>query len=292
MRALAVVLVLQACGTEAPPAWMAGLDDTQSLAALSIPGTHDSGALFEPLAGLAKTQDLTIAEQLAAGVRYFDVRCRHFDDGFLIYHGAIDQNQTFDELVATMYGFLDAHPTETLIASIKEEAAPSGATRPFDATFADYVSRAPERWYLEPQIPTLGAARGKLVLLRRFDTTLAPLGLAATAWPDNVTFTMANPDAAIRVQDEYAVTDNAAKWTAIEALLTEARSDSATLYLDYTSGFQTMDGLSNITLVSDEINARLDATLAALPIPSHVGVLVMDHVTAERVAAVIATNGP
>jgi 1-phosphatidylinositol phosphodiesterase len=287
MRAVVLVALVTACGSDSEPAWMAGIDDARSLTELSIPGTHDSGARFEPLAGLAKTQDLTIAEQLDAGVRYLDVRCRHFEDAFLIYHGAIDQNQTYDEVLATLYAFLDAHPSETIIASVKQEAAPDGNTRTFEATFADYVARDPERWYLDPAIPALGEARGRIVLLRRFDA-VAPLGLAAVAWPDNATFTIANPDP-IRVQDEFEVTANAAKWAAIEALLVEASGDSATLFLNYTSGFQTVDGLSNITAVSDEINGELDASLAARG-TVRTGVLVMDHVTAARVAAVIATN--
>ena len=69
------------------PDWMADLDDTRMVAELTIPGTHDSGARFDLAQGLAKCQDLTIADQLAAGVRFFDLRCRHVQDQFLIYHG-------------------------------------------------------------------------------------------------------------------------------------------------------------------------------------------------------------
>ncbi|MBN2843687.1 MAG: hypothetical protein JXM68_11380, partial [Sedimentisphaerales bacterium] len=49
--------------------WMQDLKDTALLSQLSIPGTHDSGARFEPIGGTAKCQNLTIAEQLAIGVR-------------------------------------------------------------------------------------------------------------------------------------------------------------------------------------------------------------------------------
>ncbi len=292
-HALIAIVVLTACGgSTEDPAWMARFDDNRSLTALSIPGTHDSGAHEEPYPGLAKCQDLTIAQQLAAGVRYFDLRCRHFNDTFLIYHGAIDQEQTFDDVLATLYAFLDAHPSETIIASVKEEAVSSGTTRSFEATFADYQSRSPEHWLLGASIPRLGDARGKLVLLRRFAATAAPLGIDATVWADSATFTIEDADARLRVQDEYVVASNDAKWAAIDALLTEARTDTspATLFLDYTSGYQTMNALPNITSVSDDINVRLDASLAAIVGPAHLGILVMDHVTAARVRAVIATN--
>lgn len=271
---------------------MASLPDDRGLAALSIPGTHDSGARFEPLEGLAQTQTLTIGEQLDAGVRFFDVRCRNFQDEFLIFHGAIDQNQTFDEVLATMFAFLDAHPGETVIASIKEEGDAFEATQSFEDVFAGYVAEAPERWVLAPTLPALGDVRGKIVLLRRFEAAAAPLGIDAVAWPDNLTFTIDGPDARLRVQDEFIVTDNDAKLAAVTALLDEtAADDGTTLSLDFTSGFQMIDGLPNIRVVSDDLNARLDTLLAdPARAGAHLGVVVMDFATAARAAAIIATN--
>ena len=292
-RAL-LLLPLWACSSSSSNTadWMAELDDGRGLASLSIPGTHDTGALFEKYPGLSKCQDLTIADQLAAGVRFFDVRCRHYQDAFAIYHGAVDQNQSFDQVLATMYGFLDAHPGEALIVSIQEEATPQNNTRSFEATFADYVARDPQRWALASTLPALGDVRGKLVLLRRFAATARPLGLDATGWPDNSSTAFSIPgDAAIRVQDAYMVADNDLKWSRITALIDEARARTDTLFLDFTSGYQTIDGLSNIPSVSDDINPRLDGLLGdAANRQAHLGVLVMDHVTTARVDAVLSTN--
>ncbi|WP_228453080.1 hypothetical protein [Chryseobacterium sp. CH1] len=69
--------------------WMAGLQDNISLSKISIPGTHDSGARIDApvVSGTAKTQDLSIAEQLNAGVRFLDIRCRHIDNSFTIIMG-------------------------------------------------------------------------------------------------------------------------------------------------------------------------------------------------------------
>lgn len=288
IRWLPVFLAACSGSESATSTWMATQPDERSLAALSIPGAHDSGARFEPSAGLARTQELTIAEQLDAGVRYLDIRCRHVDDQFLIYHGAVDQNQTYEELLVTVESFLAANPSETVIASVKEEATPVGSTRPFDATFAAYLS---DRWYLAPTIPRLGDVRGKLVLLRRFAASGPPLGIDAAPWTDNATFTVSNA-ASLRVQDAYIVTDNAAKWAAVTALLGESRSStSSTLFLNYTSGYQTMSALPNIPIVSDDLNARLDGYLAdPANAEAQLGVLVMDFVSAARAEAVIATN--
>ncbi|MDB4958477.1 MAG: phosphatidylinositol diacylglycerol-lyase [Myxococcales bacterium] len=287
----AVGLALAACTGDAHDEsdWMSRVTDMRYLTELSIPGTHDAGARFEPYPGLSKAQELTIAQQLAAGVRFFDIRCRHVDNQFLIYHGAIDQNQTFDEVLATMFGFLDAHPKEALIVSIKEESVASGATRTFEETFATYVAQARDRWFLEAGVPLLGDARGKLVLLRRFPATSLPLGIDASPWADNATFSIANA-ASLRVQDAYKVSDDASKWTAIASLLAEpGAGNSPTLFLDFTSGYQTIMGLPNITSVSDDINPRLD-TLLADPATANLGVLVMDFVTAPRAAAIVSTN--
>src|SRR5262245_33535864 len=100
---------------------MAPLPDASTLAQLSIPGTHASAALYEPITGTAKCQRLTLAEQLAIGVRYFDIRCRDIADAFAIYHGPQDEMQTFDDVLATIFAFLDAHPSEAVMMSIKEE---------------------------------------------------------------------------------------------------------------------------------------------------------------------------
>jgi 1-phosphatidylinositol phosphodiesterase len=271
--------------------WMAGLDDARSLADLSIPGTHDSGALFEPYAGVAKAQDLTIADQLTAGIRYFDIRCGQVDAGYLIYHGSIYQQQAFDDVMTTMSSFLDAHPGETVIMSVKEEVPASDTTLTFEQTFQSYVAMDPDRWYLGATVPALGDVRGQLVLLRRFDAVTSPLGIDATAWPDNMTFAIDNA-ASIRIQDDYMVTDNNAKWTAITGLIDEARvANPSPLFLDYTSGYQTVQGIPDITLVSDDIDARLDDLLAAPETAgAHLGVLVMDHVTEARATGVIETN--
>lgn len=291
---LAVAIpLLAACGSSDDDAnWMAKLDDARSIAELSIPGTHDSGARFEPYAGIAKCQNLTLAEQLAAGVRYFDLRCRHVSDQFLIYHGSIDQNQTFDEALATLYAFLDAHPGEVILASVKEEALSNSTTRSFEDTFGAYVAQQPERWVLAPTLPVLGDVRGKLVLLRRFPATHTPLGIDATQWPDNTTFTIDDPDARLHVEDAYMVTDNDAKWAAITDNFTAAAAgDAATWMLTYTSGYQTISALPNIPIVADDINTRLDMLLAEPgKAHAHLGTLVMDLVTPTRVNAIIRLN--
>lgn len=266
------------------------MTDERLVSELSIPGTHESAALYEPVPGSAKCQSLTLAQQLAAGVRYFDVRCRHVEDAFAIFHGPVDQLQTFDDVLATMTEFLDTHPTETVLMSVKEESEPISVTRSFEDTFATYVERDRDRWYLADTVPTLGDARGKIVLVRRFPADATPLGLDAAPWADDTTFTVDNA-ARMRVQDRYRVPEPDPKWMAITALLDEAATaDAGTLFLNYTSGYESRAGIPNNVVVADEINPRLDRLLREVG-SVRTGVLAMDHVDGGRVKAVIRTNG-
>jgi 1-phosphatidylinositol phosphodiesterase len=140
--------------------WMGMLPDQTSISGISIPGTHDSGATKEPISGTAKCQDLSIADQLNAGVRYLDIRCRHIDNGFAIHHGAIYQNLNFNDVITACLNFLNSHPTETIIMSVKEEHTPSNNTRTFEQTFDSYVQQNASKWALENNVPTLGSIRG------------------------------------------------------------------------------------------------------------------------------------
>lgn len=282
------------CGSDAPTdsAWMSTLPDERGLAELSIPGTHDSGALYELGTGTARTQELTIEEQLELGVRYFDIRCRNVSDAFQIYHGPLYQQQTFDEVLATMSAFLDEHPQQALVMSVKEEFAADSATKSFAAVFEGYVAQGGVRWYLDPRVPSLGEARGQIVLVRRFDSHITPLGIDAHAmWADDTTFTIQTGDAVLRVQDNYEVEDNDVKWSSITALFDEARDGAPTTwFINHTSGFQKTGSLPNTPVVAFDINERLNTYFADPAHAGRLGTVVMDFVNKTRVDAVIARN--
>lgn len=270
--------------------WMGAVADQTSLADLSIPGTHDSCALRETVPSTAKCQTLSIAEQLRAGVRFLDVRCRHFHDTFEIHHDLVYQEMNFDDVLGAVIAFLQAHPSETLMMSVKEEYKPEGNSRTFEQTFDAYVQKHPERWHLGTSIPSLEAVRGKIVLLRRFGAS-SPKGINASRWADNATFTIDGP-ARIRVEDEYTVSDNAAKWTAATRLFDEMRAPSPTLYLVYTSGYKPqLFGVPNITTVSGFMNGKISEYFSSPARPKgRYGVVAMDFVDASRASLVFSKN--
>ena len=267
--------------------WMKSLDGNRRISRFSLPGTHNSGALYEPIRGIAQCQNLSIAAQLGAGVRFLDIRCRHINNKFYIYHGPIYQRDNFAGVIGYCRDFLRANPSETIIVSVKEEYEARNNTRSFEATFDDILARNPAPWLLSSTIPTLNQARGKIVLLRRF-SSIKPMGIDASNWPDNQTFENKN----LRVQDAYKVHDSGDKWNFIESLLQQTRNNkNPPLTLNFASGFQSgWFGIPNIPAVCNNINPRLSQFFAANPRGSF-GVIAMDFADAEKCAAIYRTNG-
>jgi 1-phosphatidylinositol phosphodiesterase len=284
------------CCTDVPPTavpaslsdWMALLPGAKKISELSIPGTHDAGALHETWPNTARCQTLTIAEQLSAGVRFLDIRCRHLQNTFKIYHGSASQGITFDDVLAAGFTFLKTHPGECIIMSVKEESTPDGNTRSFEETFDAYANKDAEKWFLKDQFPTLAEARGKIVLFRRFTASGVPKGIDASVWPDNTTFWIGK---SLRVQDDYVVKDPAAKWTAIDALYQEAATGSpGVLYVNFASGYEPgLMGIPNIHTVSDYVNPRLTSFFRNASPHLH-GITLLDFATPDRCALIIGTN--
>lgn len=73
----------RAATTQKYSAWMSRLPETVPLCQVSLPGTHDSCALYDGLSfGFAKCQVWHLKDQLKAGVRFIDIRCRMWTINF------------------------------------------------------------------------------------------------------------------------------------------------------------------------------------------------------------------
>ena len=92
--------------------WMSYKSDDAPVTRLAIPGSHDSGCSGMPW--YAETQDLNFAEQLARGVRYFDIRVNKKGGDLVIFHGPVNGTD-YVELLYQIDEFMDAHPSEFLI---------------------------------------------------------------------------------------------------------------------------------------------------------------------------------
>lgn len=274
--------------------WMATIPGEVSLSQLSLPGAHNAAARYEPIGGTARCQALTISEQLHAGIRFLDIRCRHTGNGFLIHHGYVYQHMDFDDVMKACTKFLEQYPSECIIMSIKEEFNPSHNTRSFEQTFDDYARRYAGKWYLGAGIPTLAQARGKVVLLRRFTAQQLPKGIdAAGGWAHNTTFTINSREARLRVQDQFVVPDDQAKWTNSTAFLMEARDRNPdALYINFTSGYRpALFRIPNIKHVANTMGAYIKEYFSSHP-RGRFGIIAMDFADASKSSLIITTNYP
>ncbi len=263
-------------------AWMKSLPDQTPLAELSIPGTHNSAALHEPIRSTAQCQTLSIEQQLEAGVRFLDLRCRHLNDEFHLYHGIVDQRLSFSNCLATMADFLKRNPSETIIVSLKEEGQSKDNTRSFAETFLTYAQA--EHWHLTPEIPKLGKSRGKLVLLRRFGSEL-PLGIDATNWKSH----QHHATDQLIIQDFYSPETPEAKW--LEFIKSSADKSPGKLHLNFTSAYLKRSfGVPDIRGISDPINQRLLDYLKDQTPPKK-GIIIIDFITPSIAAEIIRLNG-
>lgn len=237
--------------------WMSHLAGGTSLSQIDIPGTHDSGARIG--GAFVATQDLSISEQLQAGVRYLDIRLRHFENALVVHHGSFYQELNFDDVLIACTDFLDAHPSETILMQVKEEYTPAGNTRSFEETFVTrYVATAAYQgyFYLTDAIPALDTVRGKIVLVRRFHAG-QQFGIDATDWADNSSYDQAGSK--IYVQDRYN-THGAQKWMDMGYFFNRTRTTVENrLRLNFASGYESIIGLPFIRNISDYVNPRLES---------------------------------
>ncbi|KAL2884629.1 1-phosphatidylinositol phosphodiesterase [Ceratocystis lukuohia] len=142
--------------------WMSRIRDNVPLSQLVIPGTH--GSMTDSVENsLFQTQNVPLAQQLLSGIR-------NADTGY-----------SLDNVLTTIYDFLDQHPGETIILRIQK-----GGTFDFN-TFLDSMEeyfvpgselgdRAVQHIYAgnsdDTTLPTLGEARGKVVILQDFKSSL------------------------------------------------------------------------------------------------------------------------
>ena len=267
--------------------WMSKIPDKESLAAINIPGTHNSGATREPILGTAKCQSMTLREQLEAGTRFFDIRCRHSKNQFEIYHGLVSQNLTFTDVVKAFKTHLQNHPSETIVVSIKQEYKPTQNSHSFTQTLQHYIDQAEAIWYLKESIPSLGTVRGKIVLLRRF-ASQKPFGIPATDWKSNG-FHKAEK---IFIQDRYSLPDANTKWNIIKQafLFSTKEKSNLQLHLHYTSGYtKTRFGLPDILSISTSINQQLINYFKTASHNRH-GFIIVDFMTPELAKSIYQLN--
>ena len=99
--------------------WLKEIDDNTPLRDVDLPGSHDTMALYSigDLAGQCQT--LSLNDQLNLGVRFLDIRLKEDHNSLKVVHGFVDERATFTDVNKTVISFLEKHPSEFIIMSIK-----------------------------------------------------------------------------------------------------------------------------------------------------------------------------
>ncbi|MCF0137626.1 MAG: phosphatidylinositol-specific phospholipase C [Oscillospiraceae bacterium] len=233
--------------------WMSALPDGIRLSDIVLPGTHDSSTQYVQLALFSQCQTLGIGQQLNAGFRFLDLRLAVDGDRMKMVHG-ITECRTglavwsaklyLEGVLEQCYAFLDANPTETVVLSVKQDDGDE-STEEFETLFMSYVDKNPEYWLTTDSIPTLGEARGKLVIMRRFGDNAGfgakagiPMLWSDQGGSDDVslnTAANANGSYTLWVQDRYEY-NTEDKWNAFTAGMLEPGEGTAVISFLSTKG--------------------------------------------------------
>ena len=212
--------------------WLKEIDDNTPLRDVDLPGSHDTMALYSigDLAGQCQT--LSLNDQLNLGVRFLDIRLKEDHNSLKAVHGFIDQKATFKDVDKVVASFLEKHPSEFIIMSIKEEAEPSNSDISFEQALIKYLDNP---IYLKAQttLPTyVNEIRGKVLLLSRYQNST--IGIPAySGWQDSASFTLPND---IYVQDTYKITSKEQKQEEIIKCFNES---GHALKINFLSAYRT-----------------------------------------------------
>ncbi|KAI7937146.1 hypothetical protein MJO28_016045 [Puccinia striiformis f. sp. tritici] len=180
--------------------WMANIPDQTLITSMSIPGTHDAATwnytqetqeLLEPITGKLppaiafQCQDRSLFQMLGDGIRFFDLRVGFLPDhqelGFYHASALLSTTATLPDALLGFYKWLDEHPSETILISIKVDNATFGnppskgqpSSKRLQIMLYDLLTKtemARSHWLMEDsKLGTLGSARGKMILIQRIN---------------------------------------------------------------------------------------------------------------------------
>lgn len=265
--------------------WMSKVNDDVNITDLSIPGTHDSGALHSIADVAGKCQDMSISSQLKIGVRFFDLRLQLVNNEFKIVHSFVDQDLKFQTVVEDLYSFIKKYDSEFLIISIKEESSSVNSTLSFEEALIKELKIYENVFMInDTTLPKkVGMARSKIYILSRF---YGEIGIPAYyGWMDDTSFELND----LYIQDNYNISDIDEKKNDILNTIAYARNNQNKLVINFTScyldhGFPPLyagtTALSINPWLKDEI-AKSDEKL---------GIILVDFIDEELSKAIYMRN--
>lgn len=176
--------------------WMAEVNGTTLLSAINLPGSHDAAAIR--ISAIKKSfyacHDHSITEQLGHGIRILDIRIKIKLEGgvftFVTCHGefgssiGLNEYQTLTSVFDECKSFLESHPTEAIVMSLKlEDTTGIGSVEIRTALNSLRILVNNYPIMRSADVPTLDQVRGKIYLINRINRT-SSFGTPID-WPDN-----------------------------------------------------------------------------------------------------------
>lgn len=178
--------------------WMKNVADETPIVRMNLPGTHDSATWnysqdtqdeLRPVTEINnqplypwvvyRCQELPFISMLSSGIRVFDLRfgLDPSNSTLVFYHGAALQSETasVEDVLFAFYQWLADHPTEAIFLSFQHERrsfTKAGQQQMYDLLTSDHAKKYMVQ--TKDQLGTLGQARGKITVLRRFDLSFLP----------------------------------------------------------------------------------------------------------------------
>lgn len=277
--------------------WMSEIPDETLISDLSIPGTHNSGALYSVGDMSGQCQELDIHDQLQIGVRFMEFRLLLDGDSLKVVHGISDESLSFASTISTISSFIEDHPNEFVFVSVIQYL-PEGTTYEegqFDTAVKTAITSnetVTKYWVIDSEVwPTsVEEARGKIFQLSRYEGST--FGYPAyEGWVDydestTNTFEIGNY---LHVQDYYKATDLECKQSEVSECLEYSSTSENMIVMNYTSAYIINSfPPSYVPSMSATMNSWIKGILAERE--EKVGFMIGDFVTSSYVEAVIGRN--
>ncbi|XP_010875650.3 1-phosphatidylinositol phosphodiesterase-like isoform X2 [Esox lucius] len=141
--------------------WMEAIDDAKFISDITIPGTHDTMALYGGPAAECQVWDLW--DQLRAGIRYLDLRVVALENKLYVVHGIVNQHKSFFAVLNMIKGFLSEFRNETVLLRVKPELfGKNNVEKQVSKMIND-----DETVWVKSDMPTMGKVRGKVVFIQK-----------------------------------------------------------------------------------------------------------------------------
>jgi 1-phosphatidylinositol phosphodiesterase len=272
--------------------WMGRLPSGTLIRNITMPGTHDSCANYDylGLSSISSTQDLTLMEQLEAGVRCLDIRITEKDGVYGVYHGPVYMKMTLDDVAKVCKDFLGKHPTEFILMFVQYE---NGHYRLGTGAIAALRDSDTDLFYQGEDLlgVTLSEVAGTIIVAENYWHRYDEPALVSEDdfWVPDDEWGYDEEEFWV-TEDPQIILDNAL--TLMEMVRTNNRNRT-----DYPASYSTSSyfsgqfGLPNYRIVSSFVNPRIQAEIGKYAgTGTYFGILRVDHITRDLAHAIYSCN--